>query len=68
MPMRNELGARYTLRLVDGLGRELDVQTGRFTSDGISYRISGEGRAAGVYHLSVTTEHGTRSATVTLVR
>jgi hypothetical protein len=66
--MPDELGVRYTLRLTDALGRELDLRNGTFTSDGISYRLKGRDIATGVYYISVTTEHGTRVAPVTLAR
>jgi hypothetical protein len=67
-PAAGELGLAYTLRIVDGHGREVRTMNGRFTNDGIRTALKQGELPSGLYYVSVTTDKGMRSHAVTITR
>jgi hypothetical protein len=67
-PAAGELGREYTLRIIDGNGKEVRRLTGRFTVEGIRTQLHGGELPSGVYYVSVTTDKGMRSHAVTVSR
>jgi hypothetical protein len=68
VPMPDEIGLKYTMRVTDAAGGEVDLRKGTFSSEGISYRFRSGDLASGVYYISVATLRGTRVGSMTIAR